>query len=356
MNEKNKTLIFVVFILALFVGIILYFLKDLNIDFNQIAMILIAIVLIAIVVINFGLSKSLKSMQSTYDILLDYTDMIDTNVMMIDTSENGEITGVSKRFCTISGYTQDELIGKRLDSLKSRDEEIATYVNMYKTLRKEKVYTGEFKNLTKDNKLYWLDVQANVKIKDKKVLCYNFIMHDITAKKQKEEMLFIDELTNTYNRKSFNDIFPRMVHNIKRNGGCVNFIVLDIDDFKKYNEIYGRDKGDEALYIIAKKLKDSLRRPDDYCFRLGGDEFALLYRSKSEDEGYLYAQVLKKNIEMLGIKHKENKKYKVLTISLGLVSRDKDRINNEKDIYKLAYEHISRAKEDGRNKVIRDLI
>jgi len=147
-----------------------------------------------------------------------------------------------------------------------------------------------------------------------------------------------------------------MVHNIKRNGGCVNFIILDIDDFKKYNELYGIKKADEALVKISAKLKESLRRPDDYCFRLGGDEFALLYRSKSEDEGYLYAQVLKKNIEMLAIKHKENRKYKVLTVSLGIVSRDKDRINTEDEIYMLAYEHLQRAKDDGRNKVIRTLV
>jgi diguanylate cyclase (GGDEF)-like protein len=193
-------------------------------------------------------------------------------------------------------------------------------------------------------------------MKDNKVFCYNFIMHNITAQKQKEEMLYIDELTNTYNRKYFNDVFPRMISNIKRNGGCVNFIILDVDDFKKYNELYGIEQADKALVKISTQLKESLRRPDDYCFRLGGGEFALLYRSKSEDEGYLYAQVLKKNIEMLKIKHEGNVKYKVLTVSLGLVSQEKDRIDTDKKIYTLTYEHLKRAKEDGRNKVVRTLI
>jgi len=325
-------------------------------NLNQIAMFLIAMTLISVIIINSGVSRSLKDLQSSFDNLADYTDMIDNNIMIVDTSVDGLITGVSKRFSMISGYSQDELIGKTLDDLKSETEGEELYIEMGKALEKDKSWDGEFKNHTKDNKPYWLSVSASAKMKDNKVFCYNYIMHNITAQKQKEEMVYIDELTNTYNRKYFNDIFPRMVHNIKRNGGCVNFIILDVDDFKKYNEVYGIEEADKALVRISEKLKDSLRRPDDYCFRLGGGEFALLYRSKSEDEGYLYAQVLKKNIEMLGIKHEGNRKYKVLTVSLGVVSREKDRINDEQEIYTLAYEYLQRAKSDGRNKVIRALI
>jgi len=330
--------------------------KSFEENLNQIAMFLIAMTLISVIVINGGVSRSLRELQSRFDNLADYTDMIDTNIMIVDTSVDGLITGASKRFCTISGYSQDELVGKNLDAFKADDENEELYKEMAKVLKKEKSWKGEFKNITKDNKPYWLEVSANAKMKDNKVFCYNFIMHNITAAKQKEEMSYIDELTSTYNRKSFTDIYPRMVHNIKRNGGCVNLIILDVDYFKKYNEIYGLEIADEALVKISDKLKESLRRPDDYCFRLGGGEFALLYRSKSEDEGYLYAQVLKKNIEMLGIKHEGNRKYKVLTVSLGLVSRDKDRINEEKEIYALAYEYLARAKDDGRNKVIRNLV
>ena len=331
-------------------------LKSFEENLNQIAIFLIAMTLMSIVVINSGVNRSLKSLQSSFENLADYTDMVDSNVMIVDTSVDGYIMGASKRFCVVSGYTQEELIGKKLESLKANEDEEELYKEIAKSLEKDKSWNGEFKNLTKDKKTYWLEVSADAKMKDGKVFCYNYIMHNITARKQKEEMSYIDELTNAYNRKSFNDIFPRMVHNIKRNGGCVNFIILDVDYFKKYNEIYGIQKGDEALVKISTKLKESLRRPDDYCFRLGGGEFGLLYRSKSEDEGYLYAQVLKKNIEMLGIKHEENRKYKVLTVSLGIVSREKDRIHEDQEIYTLAYEHLARAKADGRNKVVRDLV
>ena len=340
-----------------------YFFKDitsevklLNDNFEKIAIFLIAMIFISIIIINSGVSRSLKKLQTSLNDFADYTNMIDNNIMMLSTSVDGAIISASNRFCTISGYTENELIGKHLDTLKADVEDKEIYENMMKSLAENKSWHGEFKNLSKTSNLYWLDVIVDAKLKDNEVSSYNFIMHNITAQKQKEDMLYIDELTDTYNRKYFKDVFPRMIHNIKRNGGCVNFIILDIDDFKKYNELYGMAKADAALKKIAEKLKDSLRRPDDYCFRLGGDEFGLLYRSESEDEGYLYAQVLKKNIEMLKIKYEENKKYKVLTVSLGIVSRAKDRIQEEQEIYALTYEHLQKAKADGRNKVIRALV
>ena len=325
-------------------------------DIQNITIFLTAMIFITLIIMNFGISRRVKDLQSRYDDLYEYTDMIDNNIMIVDTTTKGIITGVSHRFCEISGYKQDELIGKSFKDLKESQIPDKTYDEIDEILQKDGSWHGDIKNQTKDKKTYWLSVSIEAKLRDKKLICYNYIMHNITARKMNEELVFIDELTKTYNRKYFNDIFPRMVNTIKRNGGCVNFVILDVDDFKKYNELYGHAKGDEALIAISEVLKNSLRRPDDYCFRLGGGEFGILYRSVSEEEGYLYTQVLKKNIEMIGIKHEANLTYKVLTASLGLVTLMSDKIVDEKDIYKTAYEHLLRAKEDGRNKIVRKLI
>ena len=325
-------------------------------DLQNIALFLLAMVLLGIIVVAFGVSRSLKDLESRFHDLYEYTDMIDNNIMIVDTTEDGHIVGVSRRFCEISGYGQKELLGKSFEMLKDTDVPKKFYDDMHEELKKDRRWNGDLQNKTKDGNTFWLDVVIEEKTKDDKFVCYNHIMHNITSRKKSEELVFIDELTNTYNRRYFNDVFPRMVHGIKRNGGCLNFIVLDVDDFKTYNEIYGAQKGDMALIAIAEVLVKSLRRPDDYCFRLGGGEFGVLYRSATEDEGYLYAQVLKKNIEMIGIKHQANLTYKVLTASLGLSSLLSDKIQSEEQIYKMAYEHLSRAKEDGRNKVIRNLM
>ncbi|MCW8953926.1 MAG: diguanylate cyclase [Sulfurimonas sp.] len=341
----------------------LYFVQDITKELSQfeqnlqiIAMLLAAMVLVTIILIHFIVSKSLKDLESSYSDLYEYIDMIDNNVMIVDTSIEGKIIGVSQRFCEISGYSQKELIGKLFNDLKDDSVSDEDINKINETLQKDGSWSGEVKNQTKDKKPYWLNTKIEAKIKDSKFICYNYIMHDITDSKLKEELVFIDELTKLYNRKFFNDIFPRMVNGIKRNGGCINFTVLNLDDFKKYNDIYGPLKGDKALVSVSETLTASLRRPDDYCFRLGGGEFGILFRTASEDEGYLYTQVLKKNIEMIGIKNEANITHKVITASFGIVSLMSDKIIDEKDVYKRAYEHLSRAKQDGRNKIVRKLI
>lgn len=325
-------------------------------DLLLLATALASMVLVTLIIVNFVISRSLKTLDNRFDSLSEFTDMIDNNIMIVDVSADFVITGVSQLFCDISGYSKDELIGKNFETLKDPDTPKELFDTLHKELEENGVWSGDLQNRTKDGQKYWLSAKVEAKYRDGKLLCYDYIMHNITAKKINEEIVYIDELTQTYNRKHFNDVFPRMVNGIKRNGGCVNFIVLDIDDFKKYNEIYGHSKGDEALVSISKTLKASLRRPDDYCFRLGGGEFGILFRSGSEDEGVLYAQVLKKNIEMIGIKHVANLTYKVLTASLGLVSQESHKIESDKDIYQRAYEHLRRAKDDGRNKVISSMI
>jgi len=322
----------------------------------QISMFLLVMVLITILIVGVGVGKSLEKLQSSYDDLYEYTDMIDDNIMIVDTAKDGIITGASKRFCDVSGYSQDDLIGKSFRALKEDSVNKKVYEDIEKALLKDGKWSGDLHNTNKAGTGYWLSAVIEKKEKDNKFVCYNYIMHNITDKKISEELVHIDVLTSLYNRNYFNDIFPRMVNGIKRNGGCLNFIVLDVDGFAKFNEEYGAQVADEALVKIGNKLVESLRRPDDYCFRLGGGEFAILFRSGSEDEGLMYTKVLRKNIEMLGIKNKTNIKFKVLTASFGLASFIFERIIDEEDVYKTAYVHLRRAKEDGKNKVVHNLV
>jgi len=317
---------------------------------------LISMIIITVIIVSLGVSRSLNKLQNSFNELNEYTDMIDSNIIMIDTNKNGMISSCSKRFCEVSGYEQGELVGKLFKLLKEESVDEKIYDDINKSLEKDGKWFGEIHNVNKYGEEYWLSTKIESKIKDNKFISYNYIMHNITDRKKAEELIFIDELTSLYNRKFFNDAFFRMVNGIKRNGGCINFVVVNIDDFSKYNEEYGIDKADIALVRIAEKLTQSLRRPDDYCFRLSGGEFGILFRSENKEKASTYTQVLRKNIEMLHIEDKTNLKFKVMTTSLGLASfMDKD-IINEKDIYDTAYRHLSRAKEDGKNKVIYKLV
>ncbi len=77
--------------------------KQFEDNIYQIAIFLLVMVLITIIIVSFGVGKSLEKLQSSFDDLYEYTDMIDDNIMIVDTDKNGAITGASNRFCTISG-------------------------------------------------------------------------------------------------------------------------------------------------------------------------------------------------------------------------------------------------------------
>jgi diguanylate cyclase (GGDEF)-like protein len=143
-----------------------------------------------------------------------------------------------------------------------------------------------------------------------------------------------------------------MIQQIKRDGGYLSLIILDVDNFKLYNDFYGHQAGDKALIAVAGALRDSLNRGHDYCFRLGGEEFGVVFKSANEDDAYLFAQKLRKAISDLEIEHLHNESFGILTASFGLVTLKSDCLTTEEDIYKKADEHLYLAKRSGRNKVV----
>ena len=129
------------------------------------------------------------------------------------------------------------------------------------------------------------------------------------------------------------------------------FVLVDIDNFKIYNDTYGHQDGDTALQSVAKSLKNTLHRSYDYVFRLGGEEFGLLYFAESEEDALKIATDAKENVEKLKIKHSGNTASKYITISSGLYLIKENDINSSDEIYKKADEALYIAKESGRNKV-----
>ena len=169
--------------------------------------------------------------------------------------------------------------------------------------------------------------------------------------KMVEEISITDGLTNIYNRRHFNDIFPKIINSSKRKNELVCFLLLDIDYFKPYNDNYGHQAGDDALIKLASCLKKSLKRSDDIAFRLGGEEFGILFKSESKEKAIQFAQKIKEEIEDLKIPHEYNTASKYITASMGLVCQEANEIENEDKIYKLADDLLYKSKESGRNKV-----
>jgi diguanylate cyclase (GGDEF)-like protein len=169
--------------------------------------------------------------------------------------------------------------------------------------------------------------------------------------RQIQKIAITDGLTDIYNRRHFDTIFPQLLQKCRKNNDLVSFLMFDVDYFKPYNDTYGHKAGDKVLQQIASVMKNHLKRKDDYCFRIGGEEFAMVYHSHSKQEALEFAHTLKDTIEQLHIEHKHNSASKYVTASFGLVCRHANEIKDVDTIYQEGDKLLYDSKDSGRNKV-----
>ena len=149
--------------------------------------------------------------------------------------------------------------------------------------------------------------------------------------KKLEDLHRIDELSSLGNRKTFEDIFHTEFSRAKRNYYDLNFLLIDIDFFNKYKEIYG------------------LSKSNDFVFRYEDDKFTYITCFQNEHEFLKLAQSIKDAVYEKQIEHKEND-HGFLTISIGaVISRNKSL--NKEDLFTQACENLEKSKKDGKNQV-----
>ncbi len=167
--------------------------------------------------------------------------------------------------------------------------------------------------------------------------------------KMLETMAHIDGLTEISNRRNFDVILNREFKSAVRNKRWLSLIMIDVDQFKHYNDSYGHAKGDVALIKIAKTIKSCLKRSDDYVARYGGEEFAVILPDTDEIGGTEVAESIRQAINTIKMEHKKSKGDPWLTISLGGYSCIPEHSQNEQRIIEKADICLYRAKNNGRN-------
>jgi diguanylate cyclase (GGDEF)-like protein len=163
-----------------------------------------------------------------------------------------------------------------------------------------------------------------------------------------ETLSMCDGLTSLLNRRAYDLRFPREVERAHRQNYSLYLAIVDVDNFKDYNDTFGHDAGDKVLIALSDTIKECTRNSVDLCFRLGGDEFAvLLPQTTATQATEIVQRILLKFVES---------DFNGTTLSIGIVSckRDKD-INAEEDLaqmQKRADQAMYDAKHSGKNCVI----
>lgn len=164
-----------------------------------------------------------------------------------------------------------------------------------------------------------------------------------------EELSHIDGLTQINNRSYFDAALKKIWRKNFRMQKPISIIMMDIDYFKKYNDCYGHQQGDNCLMAIAKVLKEQLDKKDDVLARYGGEEFIGLVCSDKE-EAIQIAETMRLSVEKLGMEHTLSDK-RVVSISLGIASVIPTSEITSYDLIKAADEALYESKNNGRDMV-----
>ena len=192
---------------------------------------------------------------------------------------HGVLVDVNPTYCTQSGYSRDELIGKKITDLDAQEnpDDTARHIGLLMANGHDKFET---RHRRKDGSLWPVEVSTSYR-RNAGGEMFAFL-RDISQHKQQqldlELVAHFDALTQLPNRTLLADRLVQKLAHGQRSGQLVLVCMLDLDGFKAVNDQLGHKAGDQLLREVAQRLRDSIRL-EDTAARLGGDEFVLLLGS-----------------------------------------------------------------------------
>lgn len=213
----------------------------------------------------------------------------------------GQWIKVNQSLCNLVGYTESELTSLTFQDITHPDDLQEDLLQVQKLLNKESdSYQVEKRYITKHGKVVYILLSVSLICDDSGVPAF-FIsqIQDLTKQKTYEsELLKLvseDHLTGIGNRRYFYEQADREIKRSGRTNSPISIIMVDIDHFKRINDMHGHKSGDEVLKHIASTLKDSIRSID-VLGRVGGEEFAVLLPETNNIQAYILAERLRNRI------------------------------------------------------------
>ena len=162
----------------------------------------------------------------------------------------------------------------------------------------------------------------------------------------------MDGLTGIANRRHFDEMLDREWRDAQRRTWPVSLILVDVDHFKKYNDHYGHQGGDDCLRQVATAIGAGAQRPCDVAARYGGEEFVVLLPDTDEDGAMVVAEQIRARVAALELPHAKSDSSHRVSISLGVATIVPERGGDAAHLIARADANLYRAKATGRDRVV----
>jgi len=273
--------------------------------------------------------------------------------MIAITNRDGLIEYVNGRFCDITGYQPEDVIGRTLECMRGMtctateaDDDLPTLISAQK-----QDWEGEVECMRKNGDSFWSAITVSA-VRDGRGNLINFVVSgvDITelkvASQRMQQLALFDSLTGLANRRLFLDRLEQAINGARRHQRQVALLFLDLDQFKRINDTLGHDAGDLLLLTVADRLKSCVRGQDTVA-RLGGDEFTILLNDVRKSH---HVTVAAKNIlRTLKAPIRLQNQEVIVSTSIGVTVAPSDSDEPE-TLMKNADLALYRAKEKGRDR------
>ncbi|MFT5661715.1 MAG: PAS domain S-box-containing protein/diguanylate cyclase (GGDEF)-like protein [Sulfurimonas sp.] len=229
---------------------------------------------------SLELKHTNEVLTTNIQILKEYERAVDAGSIVSKGDIEGRITYVNDAFCSIIGYTRDELIGMPHNMLRHPNTPISVFKKMWKEVLSGNIWNGILKNIRKDGSSFYVNITV-IPLRDKnsKIVEFLALRYDITelvnSKESLKQMFQTDALTSLGNRFKLLQDIPKTKEPL--------LAILDIQAFKEINNFYGHKVGDQVLKIFSKKLFDYFDLDNYHIYRLHSDEFAVLTEGNQDE-------------------------------------------------------------------------
>jgi diguanylate cyclase (GGDEF)-like protein/PAS domain S-box-containing protein len=273
-----------------------------------------------------------------------------SEAMMITDAQNN-IIAINPAFTTLTGYSEQEVLGKNPRVRKSGHQTAVFYDDMYAALNASGQWQGEIWNRRKTGEIRaeWLSINT-IYHQDGTPYRRVALFYDITQRKESEKLIWkqanFDLLTGLPNRLMFMDRLEQAIKKASHTNRHLVLLFLDLDRFKEINDSYGHSTGDVLLKEVALRLKYCLREGDTFA-RLGGDEFTIILSELAHViDADMIAQCV---LDQLNSPFKLGEKTIYISTSIGVTVYPNDALTAG-DLLKNADQAMYAAKAAGRNR------